>query len=153
MCGSGAAKLQRSSKGTQADGICPCQWEHPQATGDGGELGTTDLSPHLRPRCWLLLHLLPQCCCCRALCHQLQPALPRFSSQTNALGVVCGSVPSLSHPVLLLAIVAVWHVSSVGVTVCRWPCLGVWCGGQEPVANGTYCCIAGARLSGSLPAV
>lgn len=59
----------------------------------------------------------------------------------------------LSHPVLLLAIVAVWHVSSVGVTVCRWPCLGVWCGGQEPVANGTYCCIAGARLSGSLPAV
>lgn len=36
-------------------------------------------------------------------------------------------------------------------------CVGrrVWAsgGGQEPAANGTYCCIAGARLSGSLPAV
>lgn len=50
--------------------------------------------------------------------------------------------------------------SSLSDTSPLWAsvCVGgrVWAsdGGQQPAANGTYCCIiAGARLSGSLPAV
>lgn len=39
-----------------------------------------------------------------------------------------------------------WASVCVGRHVCE-------VGGRRPAANGTYCCIAGARLSGSLPAI
>lgn len=41
-----------------------------------------------------------------------------------------------------------WASLCVGRHVCKRPV-----GGRRPAANSTYCCIAGARLSGSLPAI
>lgn len=86
------------------------------------------------------------------------PSAAFLVSQTP--GVLCGSVPycvgkafSLSH-----TLCSSW-TSLLSDTSPLWAslCVGrsVWAsgGGQEPAANGTYCCIAGARLSGSLPAV
>lgn len=70
-------------------------------------------------------------------------------------GVLCAFLPCVGEAFSVLS----W-TSLLSDTSPLWAsvCVGrrVWAsgGGQQPAANGTYCCIiAGARLSGSLPAV
>lgn len=97
-------------------------------------------------------------CCVRGLVLLAQPSLLRLLSLSNAqcalwlcafLSCVgntfslCSSRTwSLSEPFPL------WASLCVGRRVCER-----LVGGRRPAANSTYCCIAGARLSGSLPAV
>lgn len=153
--------------------------EHPQTTWDGGQsltwkLGTADLPPrrHTWDHCVGSLFCqreasgseiqLLQRCCCEGFVSQAPARSAAFLvSQTNtrcalwlcAFPSCVGKAFSLSH-----TLCSSW-TSLLSATSPLWAslCVGrrVWAsgGGQEPAANGTYCCIAGARLSGSLPAV
>lgn len=92
----------------------------------------------------------------------VQTPLLHFLSLSNAqcslwlcafLSCVGKTVPLLrtlcsSWTSLLSETFPLWASLCVGRRVCER-----LVGGRRPAANGTYCCIAGARLSGSLPAI
>lgn len=164
--------------GTQADKVSSCQWEHPQATWDGGhslswELDTADLSPHRHTwdhsvsslsflYCWREasgseMQLLHHCCFEGFLSLAPAPSAAFLVSQTP--GVLCTFLNSVGKASSLSRTLCSSRTSLLSDTFPLWVSLCVSCsvwasgGGQEPTANGTYCCIAGARLSGSLPAV
>lgn len=163
------------TQGTQADGVCPCgnipKPYEMEGMVSAGSL--PQLSPHRHTwgRCagslWCLGIASPVGgqrqgvnCCPEGFVYLHQPAVPQRCSLFLSLREtpVC-SVPSWTawvrrslcspgHRCCLTRLSPLWASVCVG--------RHVWAsgGGQQPAANGTYCCIiAGARLSGSLPAV
>lgn len=77
-----------------------------------------------------------------------------------APGVLCAFLSCVGQTFSLLRTLCSSWTSSLSEMFPLWASLCVGrrvcerlVGGRRPAANGTYCCIAGARLSGSLPAI
>lgn len=94
----------------------------------------------------------------RVFCHYSRHLCSIFGLPTP--GVLCAFLSCVGQTFSLLRTLCSSWTSSLSEMFPLWASLCVGrrvckrlVGGRRPAANGTYCCIAGARLSGSLPAI